>query len=146
MSDSLLYKIINGQIINISRVCNLISIQIRSETKALITLHIQSFFRIIKNSSILISSEDMYSPSSKYSEEEFEWDIPGKSIFDESINKHKEDVINAKIKHATINTVGDIDIFLDNGFIIQVIVDTMITSEKYRIFDESEEFVFIAND
>ena len=89
MNKALLNKIIEGQIVNISRSCNLISIQIRSKNGKQLAIHIQSFFRIINKTVVLISSEDIYRPSLKYQDEDFDWDIPGKSIFDETIQKYK---------------------------------------------------------
>ena len=146
MNKLLLNKIIEGQIVNISRICNLISIQIHSKNGEQLAIHIQSFFRIINKNVVLISSEDIYRPSLKYQDEDFDWDIPGKSIFDETIQKYKTNLLNAKINQVTFSITGDMAIVLDNDYIIQIIVDTTISSEKYRIFDETDEFVFITNE
>ena len=145
MKKILFDKIIEGKIISVSRICNLISIRIKSKSEEFVSLHIQSFFRITNSTRVLVSSEDIYRPNSEH-QEEFNWDVPGESIFDESINKYKKDLLQAKIQQVLVKITGDIDIFLDNGFIIQIIIDTTISSEKYRIFDEMKEFVFVTGD
>ena len=121
MKKILFDKIIEGKIISVSRICNLISIRIKSKSEEFVSLHIQSFFRITNSTRVLVSSEDIYRPNSEH-QEEFNWDVPGESIFDESINKYKKDLLQAKIQQVLVKITGDIDIFLDNGFIIQIII------------------------
>ena len=144
MRNILFDKIIDGEIVNISRVCNLISIQINSSNKQSISLHIQSFFRILDENNIVIaSSEDVYRPATADSAEHFSWDVPGQSIFDKSINDCKLELLMGKIKHVQENDIGDLVICIDNGYKLQILIDTTVAEEKYRLFDVNEEFVFI---
>ena len=82
------------------------------------------FFRIIKNNKVIISSEDMYHCSDKYDCEVFNLDVPGESVFDESLSKHYDDLSSCAIIQADINEVGDLEISFENNFLLQVYIST----------------------
>ena len=83
MVENLLTQIIGGKINNISRVCDLICIEISNNKNTFI--HIQSFFRILKNNKVIIYTEDIYRCKKYINSDNFNWDIPGDSIFDEAV-------------------------------------------------------------
>ena len=142
MKQELINKIIGGHITHISRVCDMISFGISSSNNEHIYLHVQSFLRILNNTTILASTEDLYKPHSCVSEENFEWDVPGNSAYDESIKKIETKLFNSTITEFNINEIGDVNILLDNNFKIEILIDTTISLEKYRISDKVNDFVF----
>ena len=133
----ILKNFIGGRIINISRICNLLSIRMILSDNHTISLHVQSFFRIMKRNKVVVSSEDMYRCSEKISSETFEWDVPGNSIFDETLQKYHEELVNSNILQVRKSKNGDLLLVLENGIVLQILIDTAVSEEKYRIFDEN---------
>ena len=133
-------KLIGGKITNVSRICNLVSIEVDINGKKKF-LHIQSFFRILNAEKVIISSEDMYKKGEMCNEDSFEWDVVGQSLFDDTLNKNRGMLFAASIRQAKIDANGDISILLDNNIVLQIFIDTTISEEKYRIFDEDNVFI-----
>lgn len=135
---NILKKMVGGNIANISRACNLICIQIQTTQQDNIFLHIQSFLRILKGKKVILSSDDMYRCGTNGDIETFKWDIPGTSIFDDSLNNHYSSLSNAKIIKVCKHDTNDIDIIFEHDYLLQVLVDTCESEEKYRIFNDIE--------
>ena len=135
------FDIIGSKILKISRVCDLASIQFLNCHEMVVTLNIQCFFRVLKNNKVLICSEDMYRCDSAYECETFEWDIPGKSVYDQAVNKHIKELTNIVVVDCKQNTSGDISIMFENDIVLQIIIDTTMSEEKYRIFNDNDCFV-----
>ena len=123
-----------------NRVCDLICIQFISPNKDEISLHIQSFFRILKKDKVLVCSDDMYRCSQDCDSELFEWDIPGKAIYDISLKNNIIDT-NATVIKSEINPVGDLQIVFSDGMVLQSLINTVEKEEKYRVFDDYESFI-----
>ncbi len=140
MVENLLTQIIGGKINNISRVCDLICIEISNNNKN-IFIHIQSFFRILKNNKVIISGEDIYRCKKDINPDNFNWDIPGDSIFDEAVKNYYSILTNSQIIEAEKNITGDLYILLENNLFLQIIVDTSESEEKYRVFDDFQSFI-----
>lgn len=132
-------KLIGGNICKITRVCNLISIEIDT-CKNKIYLHIQAFFRVLQNGKLVLSSEDLYRCKENEDSERFEWDVPGKAVFDNSLQSCQELLKKSKIVDVAISE-GDLQINLENDFLIQIFIDTTQKEEKYRIFDDETCFI-----
>ena len=141
MRKSLIKKMIGGKIADISRTCDLISIQINTRKHGNLFLHIQSFVRIINNKRIIVSSEDMYKCGSNCNLVDFNWDVPGESLFDDSLKKHTNLIFNSVIIQVRKNQNDDLYIKLENGCLIQISINTSEFEEKYRIFNDEEEFI-----
>ena len=139
MVENLLTQIIGGKINNISRVCDLICIEISNNKNSFI--HIQSFFRILKNNKVIISTEDIYRCKKDINSDNFNWDIPGDSIFDEAVMNYYSILTNSQIIEASKNITGDLYILLENNLFLQIIVDTSESEEKYRVFDDFQSFI-----
>jgi len=139
MENHLLSKIINKKISNISRACDLVSIQFDGDGHSDIILNIQCFFRFLKNNKIIISSEDMFKCDDD--QEDFEWDIPGKSIYDKSVNHNKEILFDLKVIDVQKNNVGDLEIKFTDNVLLQIFINTVEAEEKYRIFDNECELI-----
>lgn len=129
-------SIIGGKISAISRICDLISIEIETVDKKKTYLHIQSFFRIIKFNEIIVSSEDMYRCFEKEKKENFKWDIPGDSIYDHSLKQCINEILKLKIVDVHRNNIGDLSIILENDISLQTFINTCEEEEKYRIFND----------
>lgn len=142
MKRELVKALMQSKIIDISRVCNLICIQFLTIEEKIISLHIQSLFRVIKNARILLSSEDIYRCGKKCKPELFEWDTPGDSIFDECLIDIKEQFHQGKLVKTKFTKIGDVYLLFDTGIILQIVVDTTCFEEKYRIFDEKRLFIW----
>lgn len=134
-------KLRGGKISKISRSCNLISIQVKGKDEEEIFLHIQSFFRILKNRKILVSSDDIYRCGEKCSAENFVWDTPGNSVFDEVLQTYITQICNVKILQVKQEESNDLIITLEDGWMLQILIDTTISEEKYRIFNQKRNIV-----
>ena len=139
MDRELFNRIIGGRITSINRICNLISIQISKAEMQSTFLHIQCFFRILKEDKIIICSEDMYRPKKQNSD--FAWDIPGDSLFDYAMEKCEAELLSSDITGIHKNQTGDLEIIFRNGYLLQAFVDTVESEEKYRIFNEKSEVI-----
>lgn len=143
MGRVLLEKMIGGIIFAIHRVCDLITIQINTLGNEVINLHIQTFFRALKGKKVIISSEDMYRSKAEIDSESFELDAMGNSIYDESIERYLSIIQGSKILKAYQEKNGDLIIALENDLVFEVLINTSVTEEKYRIFNDDEELDLI---
>ena len=141
MAKKLINALIQSQIVNISRICDLICVQFETTNRERVFLHIQSFFRIIKGKKIILCSEDMYKCGKKADQKLFEWDIPGDSIFDENLIDKMGLICQCKLLGVRFAKNGDMVLSFDNDMTIQVMMDTTCIEEKYRIFDEKVEII-----
>ena len=139
MYRKLVNRIRGGKISDISRICDLVSMKIETLDTP-VYLHIQSFFRVLHNGKIVISLDDIYK-SGDLETKEFEWDVPGKSVFDESLNMHKKELQNSRILKIRKKQSGDFTIFFENGYVLEIFVDTVMKEEKYRFFDDRLEYI-----
>ena len=120
----------------------MLSLEIGEKNHANFFLHIQSFFRFLKKDRLLISSEDMYRCGKKCIPERFRWDEPGNSLFDEALDTNIDIITGSKIKKIVKEANGDLTIVFENSLSLQILIDTIESEEKYRIFNSEEEFVF----
>ena len=134
-------ELIGASIRDFSRACNLVCIEFVRRDGNKFSFHIQSFFRIVHNSTILVSSEDIYRCRSDCKAEEFEWDVPGKSIFDESLEKLLPFISDLSVVDVKSANCGDLIITFDDDTSLQVFVDTVESEEKYRILGNGESWV-----
>lgn len=141
MYTYLIDSLCGGKIFNISRVCNLISIDIHTKGNEEIHLHIQTFFRIVKKNKVVLSSEDIYRCGRNCNKNEFEWDVPGQSVFDESLLENKSVICNSTIQKVEKEKNGDLTICLNNDICLQAFIDTTKKEEKYRIFSLKEDII-----
>ena len=142
MSETFVEKIIGGRITDITRVCDLVSLRVFLPSKKVVYIHIQTFFRVLWKDGLIISSEDMYRCAEWGDKEHFKWDVPGNSIFDDSIKKHLDIIKKSHIIGVTKQTAGDLIIFLEDDLSLQLLVNTVESEEKYRIFDNTGSLVF----
>lgn len=143
MSCVLFEKMIGGSISTFHRVCDLITIQIITKENEIINLHIQTFFRIIKDKKVIVSSEDMYRSKTEIDSEGFELDTMGNSVYDESIERYLSIIQDSIIFEAYQEKNGDLIIALDNDLVFEVLINTSISEEKYRIFNDDDELDLI---
>ena len=114
-SDEFLSSLKGGVISQISRTCDMVSIRVDLKNAEVIFIHIQSFFRIIKNNKVIISSEDIFQCDKCYDNCSFEWDIPGQSVFDNSIKEHQSELCDLKIIEMNQNSIGK-QLFVANSY------------------------------
>ena len=127
--------IIGKNIVDINRVCNMLCIEFQSPKGVCVSLHVQSFFRVSQRNKILISSEDMFRCNDEREINDFQWDVPGKSVFDKSIVDYHDLLFNSLVTKVEQNEIGDCFIFFNNDLVFQIFIDTTETEEKYRLFD-----------
>ncbi len=141
MKEKLLKSLIGGKVAKISRVCDLICIQIESESKMCSYIDIQCFFRALKDNEIIISSDDIYRCDKRFNVEEFAWDIPGQSVFDKQVQYYSMLIFKSSIVSIQIEKCGDLIIGLENNIVLQIMVNTSVCEENFRIFNDNEELV-----
>lgn len=136
--------LIGGRISGISRICDLVCFDFECEENE-ISLHIQSFFRIMQNETVIISSNDIYRCGMNCENGSFEWDIPGNSVIDDSLEKYRQKLFSSKIIQSQIENTGDLVIVFENNIILQIFIDTTVLEEKYRIFDSNNNYEIVVN-
>ena len=141
MGACFIKNIIDATITSINRLCDMLSIEFTTRDNSMIYLHIQSFFRVKKEEKIIISSEDMYRCYEKNKTDEFNWDIPGASVFDKSLEQYIDLLTCSKVTDIMQAKSGDLNIKLENGLSLEILIDTTVSEEKYRFFDESQEYI-----
>jgi hypothetical protein len=116
-------------------------------------LHIQSRFRFTCKDEIIVGTNDMYYPSSKiFTKPDFDWtkwydgeygerDAIGNESFDEICEQYfNNELTDYIVKTIKANKFGDLKIEFENGFKLEVFVDTCGDDECWRFFDmESED-------
>ncbi len=137
MEESLFNELIEKKICKINRVCDLVCIEFGTKDKGDLFLHIQCFFRILKNNRVFVCSDDMCRCDGQYDYETFEWDVPGKSVYDTSINEYKDVLFNPRVINVNKNAIGDLTVVFEDGMCLQIFVDTTKSEEKYRIFNDT---------
>lgn len=138
-----IYKEIEGKrIVNVSRTLDLIMLSFEDDEGKKIYLHIQCFFRMFRNSQLILSSWDLYRPHPKKSEIKFVWTDPGSSLFDYCLEHSQEDIYELVVVDI-VQRKQDLLIRLSNHTIIEVLIDTTSTDEEYRIFDDSHARHFV---
>ncbi len=126
---------------SISRICDLIKIDFISEGKV-ICLHSQSaLMRGLKNSELLISSNDIFLPSKQYKKKlfrKFKWDIPGNTLFDDQLMVFEKEVINKSL--LSVHVLGkDLILELDDNYKIEILSCTLEKGrELFRMFIKGE--------
>ena len=109
-------------------------------------IHIQTSWRFIKDEKIILAFSDFYNPKDDISYEVFQENQFGNSQFDSRSNEINELINSTEIKIVNIiaNDFGDITIYFDNKFRLEVFVDVSGVEESWRLFkigDDSEHFV-----
>ncbi len=134
-----------AKIKEIKRTCNLIMLVIVKDENE-INFHSTCFLRIYNSEKILLCSDDLYKRGSK-AKEDFEWDIPDSSLFDDCIEVNGEYFIGISISDINISYDKFI-IELVNGVIIEAIPDTVDYddyTEAYRLFTRTEDLLIFPN-
>lgn len=115
---------------------------VKQSQKSKYALHIDGFFRIRVNNKILLTQNDMFEPSSvavednDFKKETFPLDAKGNNRFDEQLTDvfdFKNQVLSAN--EIKVNELGDLNITLSNGYVIDVFVDTSVSEECWRFFE-----------
>lgn len=124
----------------------MISITRRGKTEEVpeFALHIQCAWRLSTESKIVVASQDLFVPSSDWTEEDedFEWDVHGNNRFDERIrdflNDADEDLFITEVE---VDAFGGLKIFLSDRFVLEVFPDSSDESEYsefWRLFNRRQ--------
>lgn len=133
-------ELLEAKIDQVKRTLDLIMIDFLLPSGDHIALHIQSFMRIYKSDKLVVSSEDMCRKGS-LSKRKFNWANPGESLFDDEINDNIESIKREKVIGVFLNAKSDLIINLSNDISIEVLVDTIESEEKYRIFSQNKDYL-----
>ena len=133
--------IVGGKIKKIHRVCDLITMEFETSNQQNVYVHIQSFFRIVKDNRVIISSEDMYRCGKNVDSNQFVWDTPGRSIFDQSLKENFDFIRTLRVIDVIKHPIGDITFCFEKNALIQILINTTEFEEKYRIFDDFETII-----
>lgn len=136
MDYLVLEKLITAQIRKINRICDMVSIELITPQQKKFFLHIQSFFRILKNDKVVICASDMYRRSTKLQNESFDWDKPGQTLYDDAIDENIEELCGVQILDIHQSDSGDLRILFSSNFSLEIFVDTIVSEEKFRIFND----------
>lgn len=109
-------------------------------------MHIQTPWRLAKNSELILGSYDFYVSKPGITTEEFESEMFGNSMFDSIADELNSQV---RLKPITIeqiysNDMGDVTLLFDDDTQFEVFINSSIEMEFWRFFkmdDNSEHFV-----
>lgn len=110
------------------------------------SLHIDCNFRLVCGNEIIVARGDIFQPSNKivadpdFIYEEFNWDIIGNNRFDEIIKQYFIDGnMVFTVKKIVVNKFGDLKIYFENNFLLEVSSDISGNEECYRFFEQKSE-------
>ena len=142
-----LYKaMVGGKIIYLHRSCDLICIGIDLPDHTLVRFHIQTLMRIIQKSKVILSSEDMYVCGFEEKGNDFQWDKPGDSLYDLTLEQISPLLLKSPIVRVCPKKTMDLFVYLENGLCLQVLNYTVRDVERYRIFDDYVDHDIIVPD
>ncbi|UNL86947.1 hypothetical protein [Priestia koreensis] len=100
--------------------CDLVRIPERRVTErevATYALHVQTAWKLQNDHKILVVTMDVYRPSSIIKEEDFDWEEPGNSLFDEKTVFLLEKLVHAKVvvEGIYVSNLEDITILFSNA-------------------------------
>lgn len=111
------------------------------------TLHIECGFRLVCGNEIIVARGDMYQPSNQmlanpdFLYDEFNWDVKGNNRFDEITRKYFTDGnMEFNVKKIVVNKFGDLKIYFDNHFLLEVSSDISGNEECYRFFEQKSDY------
>lgn len=112
-------------------------------SEKLLSLHVFSFVRIVKNNKILFSSSDMYFKRyEKIKGEELQQN-DDETLLQETIEKLERLFVGRTVKKVSINSMGDLRIVFDNSLKIEIIADSLYSGfECYRLLCFEGEYVY----
>ena len=138
--ENYLKNLLGSQITGISRVCDLASIEFTTRDGEKINLHVQTFFRFVSDDRILLSSEDMYRCDASFDVSTFEWDVPGKSLYDVTVHKVFDWIGSTIVSDIKKMKTNDLIISFQNGLQLQIFINSVFSEEKYRAFDDANSY------
>ena len=143
-----LYKaMVGGHITSMHRAtCNLICIGIDLPDHTFVRFHIQTLLRIVYKSKMILSSEDMYVCGFEGENNDFQWDKPGDSLFDLTLEQISPLLLKSPIVRVCPKKTMDLFVYLENGLCLQVLNYTVRDVERYRIFDDHVDHDIIVPD
>ena len=108
-----------------------------------LAIHIECTFRIKEANKLLLGNYDMFEPISKYSDD-FIWDVQGANQFDKkatTINQYLCD--NTVIVNDYKINGGDLYIYLSDGKLIEILINTSLELECWRFFKPGTNYSHI---
>jgi len=112
-----LESLIGCRITFFGRTLNSIRIWFQSSKEETIKLHIQCYFRIYENDRLLLSQDNLYSPSKSLKGRKlrkFKWSKPEQSLFDDGVSEYRSKLLASNIKNIVTDNI-DLQIYLDNN-------------------------------
>lgn len=108
-----------------------------------ISFHIFSFFRVISNNDILLTTSDCFFDKNferlTPEETDYERDNLYKGTLLHSNIKHVKSILKgARVSNAYATDVGDVIIEFDNSVIMEISIDALCNQECYRLITYSE--------
>ena len=104
-----------------------------SKMRAKYALDISCPFRILKNATIIVGSDDLFIPSSAKADEPVNLDISNSVLFDEKVTDINNTIDNEYVTEIKLEPCGDLQIKLST-LVIQLFVATA-DYEAWRLFE-----------
>jgi hypothetical protein len=105
-------------------------------------IHISCSFRITDSRKNLTANLDMFNVNSTTEwTADFDWDVSGANLYDETAYVMSEQfgIDSALVVRVKANLYGDVDIYLSNGFIIQIFANDSSKQEIWRLFETESQ-------
>lgn len=99
-------------------------------------IHVQCPWRFCRQDKIILGSRDIFIPCNGVSEQEFNWDISGMSIFDNKCKTINEGIAPI-VKEAKVDGLGTLKIIFDNELVFEAITDSKEEIEFWRFINNN---------
>lgn len=155
MKNRILGELVNEKIFDIGRAADLLWIHIGEKIlvknykgldveKGSYAIHVQCPWRIIHHGKLVLGNMDIYRHKDSIVESEFDWSEIGNSVFDEKIEKIKNEVLPIKVNDYILDAIGSLKLICEDEIIFEVTPNSSGKIEFWRYINNiSKEHVVI---
>ena len=98
-------------------------------------IHVQCPWRFLHCDKLILGNMDVYIPREGVSESEFDWCKIGESVFDENVQKIRQNVLPLKVEEVLIDSIGNLKIKFENELVFEANPNSSIKTEFWRFIN-----------
>lgn len=98
-------------------------------------IHVQCPWRFLHYGKLILGNKDIYIPREGVSESEFDWCEIGESVFDEKVQKIRQNLLPVKVKEVFLDSIGNFKIEFENKLVFEAIPNSSVETEFWRFIN-----------
>ena len=104
-------------------------------------LHVQCSFRVLYSDQVILENLDMFEPNSALARSEnFRWEKPGETLYDEKVETIlTSSTQNGIVTALQVSSQSDLSIRLSSGYVIEIFNNLSANEEVWRFFEPGTE-------